>query len=114
MAGGQYSLNFTDISGTIYLGSGWTNTKVSNSVHSTNPDPVYQVDKVLLPEAIFGVAPPPAPYPDITPPADTPTSPNGASPKASSSSSSCSPRIINWVVLHYLALAVTGGLILFF
>ena len=36
------------------IGSGWTNTKASSSVHSTDPVAVYQVDKVLLPEAIFG------------------------------------------------------------
>ncbi|KAJ4975518.1 hypothetical protein NE237_000624 [Protea cynaroides] len=121
MAGGQYTLNFTDVSGTVLLGSGWTNTKVSSSVHSTNPVSVFQVDRVLLPEAIFGVAPPPAPAPaptpDTTPAADTPkSSTTKASPKSSSStsSSSSSHRIINWGVLHCLVLAMSGGFILFF
>ncbi|XP_042500261.1 fasciclin-like arabinogalactan protein 7 [Macadamia integrifolia] len=95
MAGGQFTLNFTDISGTALLSSGWTDTKVSSSVHSTNPVAVYQVDKVLLPEAIFGVAPPqapaPAPTPDIAPVADASSTPTkGTSPKSSTSSSSSS------------------------
>ncbi|PQQ19505.1 fasciclin-like arabinogalactan protein 7 [Prunus yedoensis var. nudiflora] len=35
-AGGQYTLNFTDVSGTVHLSSGWTDTKVSSSVLSTD------------------------------------------------------------------------------
>ncbi|KAF5938866.1 hypothetical protein HYC85_023125 [Camellia sinensis] len=70
-AGGQYSLNFTDVSGTVHIGSGWPNTKVSSSVYSPDPIAIYQVDKVLLPEAIFGTdippTPAPAPAPDIDP-----------------------------------------------
>ncbi|XP_043687350.1 fasciclin-like arabinogalactan protein 7 [Telopea speciosissima] len=120
MAGGQYSLNFSDTSGTALLSSGWSNTKVSSSVYSTKPVAVYQVDKVLLPETIFGQAPPqapaPAPTPEIAPAADSPSSSatekgTGASPKSSSNSSH---RIISWGALHYLALAMSGGLILFF
>ncbi|XP_043691966.1 fasciclin-like arabinogalactan protein 7 [Telopea speciosissima] len=117
MAGGQYTLNFTDVSGTVHLNSGWTNTKVSSSVHSTNPVSLFQVDKVLLPEAIFGEAPPPAPAPapspEIAPTADSPPSltEQGSSPLSSSSSSH---RIICWGALHYLALAISGGLILIF
>ncbi|KAJ4980896.1 hypothetical protein NE237_031733 [Protea cynaroides] len=118
MAGGQYSLNFTDVSGTVHLSSGWTNTKVSSSIHSTNPVSLYEVDKILLPEAIFGEppvpAPAPAPSPEIAPAADTFSSPTagGVSPKSSLPSSS--HKIINWVTLNYLALAISGGLIFFF
>ncbi|XP_010270121.1 PREDICTED: fasciclin-like arabinogalactan protein 7 [Nelumbo nucifera] len=117
-AGGQYALNFTDVSGTVHIGSGWTSTKVTSSVHSTDPVAVYQVDKVLLPEAIFGTPPPPAPAPaptpDIAPVADAPTSltRDGSSPKSSPTKSS-SYRIMSWGVLNYLVLAMSGGLILF-
>ncbi|KAF8413685.1 hypothetical protein HHK36_001677 [Tetracentron sinense] len=31
IAGGQYTLNFTDVSGTVHIGSGWTNSKVSEA-----------------------------------------------------------------------------------
>ena len=68
---------FTDVVGTVHIGSGWTNTKMSSSVHSTDPVAVYEVDKVLLLEAIFGTDIPPtlapAAAPDISPAADAPT-----------------------------------------
>jgi len=115
LAGGQYTLNFTDTSGTVRLGSGWTNTKVSSSVHSTDPVAVYQVDNVLLPEAIFGTdippTPAPAPAPDVAPAADSPTVESGHGSSASSPSGSC--RITNWGVWSYIVLAISGGLVLF-
>ncbi|RVX21800.1 Fasciclin-like arabinogalactan protein 7 [Vitis vinifera] len=99
------------------IGSGWTNTKVSSSVHSTDPVAVYQVDKVLLPEAIFGTdippTPAPAPAPDISPDADAPTAlDETGSPRASSTPSS-SYRIIGLGVWSQLVLAISGGLVLF-
>ncbi|KAA8524796.1 hypothetical protein F0562_011219 [Nyssa sinensis] len=116
LAGGQYTLNFTDVSGTAHLSSGWTNTKVSSSVHSTDPVAVYQVDKVLLPEAIFGTdippTPAPAPSPDIVPAADTPSVETGRGSSPTSSPSSSSYRIISWG-MSPLVLAISGGLILF-
>ncbi|KAM5580462.1 fasciclin-like arabinogalactan protein 7 [Rosa sericea] len=115
MAGGQYSLNFTDVSGSAHLTSGWSVTKVSSSVHSTDPVAVYQVDKVLLPEAIFGTDIPPtaapAPAPEIAPAADAPKAADsddlspGSSPDKSSSY-----RIMSW---GQLVLAISGGLVLF-
>ncbi|KAJ9686414.1 hypothetical protein PVL29_015357 [Vitis rotundifolia] len=116
-AGGQYTLNFTDVSGTVHIGTGWTNTKVSSSVHSTDPVAVYQVDKVLLPEAIFGTdippTPAPAPAPDISPAADAPAASDEAgSPRASKNASS-SYRIISLGVWSQLVLAISGGLVLF-
>ncbi|KAJ0113665.1 hypothetical protein Patl1_01893 [Pistacia atlantica] len=114
---GGYSLNFTDDSGTVHLDSGWTRTKVSSSVHSTDPVAVYQVDKVLLPEAIFGTdippMPAPAPAPVVAPTADAPsdTSDNGTSPKSSPANSS--GVVINWGIWNQLVLAVSGGLVLF-
>lgn len=111
-AGGEYSVNFTDVTGTVRLSSGWTNTKVSSSVHSTDPVAVYQIDKVLLPEAIFGTdippTPAPAPAPDISPAADSPT---GGSEAGSSTASkpSSSPKLSNsW---GHLVLAVSSGLL---
>ncbi|KAF5746134.1 hypothetical protein HS088_TW06G00299 [Tripterygium wilfordii] len=115
-AGGQYTLNFTDVSGTVLLDSGWSRTKVSSSVHSTDPVAVYQVDKVLLPEAIFGTdippMPAPAPAPEISPAADTPSSvaDKGSSPATSAPNSSNSN--INLGIFTQLVLAVSGGLAL--
>ncbi|KAM7503714.1 hypothetical protein LguiB_002618 [Lonicera macranthoides] len=116
-AGAQYSLNFTDVSGTVHIGSGWTNTKVSSAVYSTDPVAIYQVNKVLLPEAIFGTdippMPAPAPAPDIAPAADAPAGDVGKGSSAASSSPSSSYSIISWSVWSHLILGVCGGLALF-
>ncbi|XVF81518.1 hypothetical protein PTKIN_Ptkin15bG0161700 [Pterospermum kingtungense] len=120
LAGGQYTLNFTDSSGTVHLDSGWSKTKVTSAVHSTDPVAIYQVDKVLLPEAIFGTDIPPtaapAPAPDISPAADAPSADSkesGSSPKSSPSKSS-SYRIMNLSMWSQLVLAVVAGMALFF
>ncbi|XP_041005821.1 fasciclin-like arabinogalactan protein 7 [Juglans microcarpa x Juglans regia] len=118
-AGGQYTLNFTDVSGTVHISSGWTNTKVSSSVHSTDPVAIYQVDKVLLPEAIFGTdippTPAPAPSPHISPAADTPSevTADGKSSPTSSPGTSSSYRVISWGIWSHLVLALSGVLVLF-
>ncbi|KAM1121658.1 hypothetical protein ACFX13_003346 [Malus domestica] len=44
-AGESYTLNFTDALGSVHLTSGWSDIKVSSSVHSTDHVEVYQVDK---------------------------------------------------------------------
>lgn len=118
-AGGDYKLNFTDVSGDVHIDSGWSRTKVSSSVHSTDPVALYQVDKVLLPEAIFGTdippMPAPAPAPDVAPPADAPSEVSdggSASPKSSPGTNS-SHRNINWGICGQLVLAVSGLMVLF-
>ncbi|XP_021735221.1 fasciclin-like arabinogalactan protein 7 [Chenopodium quinoa] len=114
-AGGDYTLNFTDVSGTIHLTSGWSVTKVSSSVYSTEPVAIYQVDKVLLPEAIFGTdippMPAPAPAPEIAPAAaDSPAdvAKDGDSPAASKKplDSSASCRVMASLVLALAGLAL--------
>ncbi|KAE8709290.1 Fasciclin-like arabinogalactan protein 7 [Hibiscus syriacus] len=122
LAGGQYTLNFTDDSGTIHLDSGWSKTKVTSAVHSTDPVAIYQVDKVLLPKAIFGTdippTPAPAPAPDISPAAaaDSPSAESkgsSSSPEPSPSTSSCH-RIVNLSNWRQLVLAVlAGGVVMF-
>ncbi|KAL9241164.1 hypothetical protein vseg_015306 [Gypsophila vaccaria] len=105
-AGGDYTLNFTDVSGTIHMTSGWSITKISSSVWSTKPVAIYQVDKVLLPEAIFGddipPTPAPAPAPEATPPAaDAPEadSKDGKAPMSSKNDSSASYRFVASLVM---------------
>lgn len=116
-AGGQYSLNLTDESGLIRIGSDLTNTKITSSVWSTYPVAVYEVDKVLLPKAIFSVEPPmapePAPAPVVSAVADAPSVSEGkaAGPKASESSNSDSAsHIVAVGALSYLAVAASAGL----
>ncbi|PHT51830.1 hypothetical protein CQW23_06292 [Capsicum baccatum] len=119
-AGGElYSLNFTDVSGTVHLSSGWANTKVSSAVHASYPVAVYQVDKVLLPEAIFGTdippsaAPAPAPVVDIAPAADSPDGKSLAASSPDSPSHSSTHRMMCWGMLNHLFLAISGGLLMF-
>ncbi|MFS7995372.1 putative FAS1 domain-containing protein [Helianthus anomalus] len=113
LAGGSYTLNFTDVSGTVKIGSGWTNTEVSSSVHSTDPVAIYQVNRVLLPEAIFGTdipppAPAPAPVPDIAPVADAPDADGGKgrAGKASSPSGADPVGVGRWLMM---GVVVYGG-----
>ncbi|XP_027332334.1 fasciclin-like arabinogalactan protein 7 [Abrus precatorius] len=118
-AGGDYTLNFTDNSGTVHINSGWSRTKVISAVHSTDPVAIYEVDKVLLPEAIFGTdippAPAPAPTPDIAPAADSPTEQSAESKSSSPSSTpdgSSSYKIISYGIWGNLVLATFGMLVL--
>nr|XP_010928515.1 fasciclin-like arabinogalactan protein 7 [Elaeis guineensis]XP_010928516.1 fasciclin-like arabinogalactan protein 7 [Elaeis guineensis]XP_010928518.1 fasciclin-like arabinogalactan protein 7 [Elaeis guineensis] len=92
-AGGAYTLNLTDNSGLIHVASTWSNSKISSSVYTTPPVAVYEVDKVLLPVAIFSTNPPlapaPAPAPETTKPSDlapSSRSGTGSAPKSSESS----------------------------
>lgn len=115
---GEFALNFTDVSGTVHLNSGWSKTKVSSSVHSTDPVAVYQVDKVLLPEAIFGTnippTPAPAPAPEISPVADAPSSDlNGEGHAPGVTPPNSAYRIVDSGVWIQLVLAVSGVVILF-
>ncbi|KAK8717785.1 hypothetical protein V6N13_045042 [Hibiscus sabdariffa] len=123
LAGGKYTLNFTDDAGTVHLDSGWSKTEVTSAVHSTDPVAIYQVNKVLLPEAIFGTdippmpAPAPAPTPDISPAADAPSadSKGGSSSKSlPSNSSSRSIVELSLSIWSQMVLAVFGGLVLLF
>ncbi|KAI3507394.1 hypothetical protein L1887_22379 [Cichorium endivia] len=118
-------LNFTDESGTVHIGSGWTNTVVSSSVHAKDLLAIYRVNRVLLPEAIFGTdiplpepAPDPVAVPDVAPVADGPNADvgkvkgKGLGSAASSSTLSCSCRIIWWNGWRWMVMvvAVSGGL----
>ncbi|GAB4859369.1 Fasciclin-like arabinogalactan protein 7 [Ancistrocladus abbreviatus] len=116
LAGGQYTLNFTDISGTIHLTSGWSNTKISSSVLSTAPVALYEINKVLLPEAIFGTdippTPAPAPAPEIAPSADSPADlPKSEKSPSSSISPSSSYRMISVSIWSQFSLAILGGVV---
>ncbi|KAJ6804243.1 fasciclin-like arabinogalactan protein 7 [Iris pallida] len=112
-AGGQYTMNLTDDSGTIRLQSGWANTKVTSSVWSAYPVAVYEVDRVLLPKAIFAVDPPLAPAPAPTPeapvadvsPAPSKGKVGAPKPSEDSTNSGCMAGGFG-----YMALAISGAL----
>jgi len=117
-AGSQYTLNLTYDMGTIQVKSMWSNPKISSSVYSTRPVAVYEVNKVLLPMQIFKsdppLAPAPAPAPDAkaSDVAPNPTSGKAASGKAKADEKNSSYQV-GVSVVTYLALAVSGGLMLF-
>ncbi|KAI4363770.1 hypothetical protein MLD38_019945 [Melastoma candidum] len=106
-AGGQYTLNFTYTFGLVRISSGWTNTKITSSVHATDPVAIYELDRVLLPEAIYGTNIPPAaapaPSPNTTPAADAPatksnstiSSTTGSKPSAAATLTVASSRGIS-------------------
>ncbi|KAJ6401429.1 hypothetical protein OIU84_016777 [Salix udensis] len=114
---GGYALNFTDSSGTVHLDSGWSKTKVSSSVHATDPVAIYQVDKVLLPEAIFGTdippTPAPAPAPETSPTADSPTSDDTTGSAPANSHPNSSFRINGVGIWSQLVLVIAGVVVLF-
>ncbi|XP_047322544.1 fasciclin-like arabinogalactan protein 7 isoform X2 [Impatiens glandulifera] len=114
-AGGGYTLNITSVFGTVHLSSGWAKTKISSSVLSTDPIGVYEVDKVLLPEAIFGTdipptaAPAPAPVSEVAPAADSPVGEEHGSsslPKSTKKSSALSDRVLGLGAWTWLILAI--------
>lgn len=113
LAGGQYTLNFTDVSGTIHLSSGWTNTKISSSVVSTAPVAIYEINKVLLPEAIFGTdippTPAPAPAPEKTPVADSPAEEAEKAPSSGPPAPSSSPKMMGMSDWSHIVFAILGG-----
>lgn len=116
-AGSQYTLNLTDNMGSIRVKSMWSNPKISSSVYSTRPVAVYEVDKVLLPMQIFKsdppLAPAPAPAPDAkaSDVAPSPLSGKSTSAKAKAETKSSS-YYVGVGVVNYLALAISGGLVL--
>ncbi|XP_027352607.1 fasciclin-like arabinogalactan protein 11 [Abrus precatorius] len=89
---GEYPLNVTTSGNQVNVTTGVVDTTVSNVIYSDNQLAVYQVDKVLLPMALFGQAPTAAPAeaPAPTKPeknvraADSPTGSSDTSVDASS------------------------------
>ncbi|KAK6919647.1 FAS1 domain [Dillenia turbinata] len=69
--GSVFGLNFTSVAGQtnqVNVTTGVVETEINNALYQTFPLAVYQVDKVLLPEELFGnrtstSSPPPSPSP---------------------------------------------------
>ncbi|KAJ1395956.1 FAS1 domain [Sesbania bispinosa] len=58
---GEYPLNVTTSGNQVNVTTGVVDTTVSNTIYTDNQLAVYQVDKVLLPMALFGQPPTAAP-----------------------------------------------------
>ena len=78
---GVWGLNFTGQSNQVNVSTGLVVVQINNALRQDFPLAVYPVDKVLLPEALFGVKPPSA-----SPPApstkETPSSKSNATAAA--------------------------------
>lgn len=111
--GGPFGVNVTAFGNSVNVSTGLVNTPVNSAVYSQNPVAVYQVDKVLLPEEIFGVKPPAAaPTPEPGAPVSSPAvSPSGASTTGSSTSSACGSMAALAKGLYIVFLAA-GALVL--
>ncbi|KAF8409179.1 hypothetical protein HHK36_005253 [Tetracentron sinense] len=76
--GGVFGLNFTSSANQINVTTGVVQTQLNNVLQKDFPLAVYQVDKVLLPNEIFGAKPPAsAPPPSKTPTVTSSKSPSG-------------------------------------
>ncbi|XP_044968750.1 fasciclin-like arabinogalactan protein 7 [Hordeum vulgare subsp. vulgare] len=77
-AGGMYTVNVTCDPGAIRVQSRWAAAKILGTVYGVAPMAVYEIDRVLLPEAIFRVQPPvEAALPDAEPAASAPGAKGG-------------------------------------
>ncbi|KAK4749335.1 hypothetical protein SAY87_026784 [Trapa incisa] len=87
---GQFQLNVSTSGSQVNLTTGVVTTTISNTILSGKQLAVYQVDKVLLPLAMFGAPPSPAPAPDGAPntPSSLPKSAGGSSTDTSSAAAS--------------------------
>ncbi|KAF7804467.1 fasciclin-like arabinogalactan protein 11 [Senna tora] len=65
---GQFPMNVTTSGNQVNITTGVVTATVANTIYSDNQLAVYQVDKVLLPMALFGAAPTAAPAPAPTKP----------------------------------------------
>ncbi|CAJ1893920.1 unnamed protein product [Sphenostylis stenocarpa] len=87
---GEYPLNVTTSGNQVNVSTGVVNAPVSNTIFSDNQLAVYQVDKVLLPMALFGSTAPaaaPAEAPAPTKPEKNVRAGEADSPSGSSDSS---------------------------
>ncbi|KAK8657308.1 hypothetical protein V6N13_035555 [Hibiscus sabdariffa] len=112
--GAAYGLNFTGQNNQVNVSSGVVETQINNALYQKKPLAIYQVDKVLLPEAFFEASSPAAAPSPATKKASGSKSNSTASstadgPSASDNSGSMGRNIGMGLVLG-LALACMGFL----
>jgi uncharacterized surface protein with fasciclin (FAS1) repeats len=80
---GVYTVNVTSTSNQVNVSTGVNNVPVSNAMYSEFPLSVYSLDKVLLPNELFGVKPPTA-SPALAPAASEPKTKGKKTPTTAS------------------------------
>lgn len=111
---GEYPLNVTSEGQQVNITTGVVNATVANSLYSEDKLVVYQVDKVLLPQKLFGTAEAPAPAP-LAPakkkgktPATVADSPEAEASPDATTASLAPPRLTTGGGLLAAALALAG------
>ncbi|KAJ4729718.1 Fasciclin-like arabinogalactan protein [Melia azedarach] len=95
--GGVWGLNFTGQGNQVNVSSGVVETQINNALRQDFPLAVYQVDKVLLPNELFGAkSPSAAPAPTVKKPSeDSNTTLSSAKEPSTADDSSSSGKINN-------------------
>uniref|UniRef100_A0A803KYX5 FAS1 domain-containing protein n=1 Tax=Chenopodium quinoa TaxID=63459 RepID=A0A803KYX5_CHEQI len=88
--GGKYDLSPSTSGDTVTLHTGVDSSRVAGTLLDSTPVVVYSVDNVLLPVALFGESPAPAPAPESDSPSPAP-SPEADSPSPASTPASSPP-----------------------
>lgn len=65
LAGGRYAVNVTYDGGVVHVMSRWSSARVVGSVYESAAMAVYELDTVLLPDALFHAHPPVAATPPV-------------------------------------------------
>lgn len=110
---GPFGLNFTSQGNQLNVTTGVVETQINNALKQQFPLAVYQVDKVLLPEELFGTkSPTPAPAPEKTPvgsPKSKDTKAGEPSPADNNDNGSTETRV-GWGLVVGLGLVCMGAL----
>lgn len=77
----KYALSISSAGNTVTLSSGLIKSTVTNTLEDDQPIALYTINKLLLPTEIFGVAPAPAPTPELAP-SSSPTLAEAPAPEA--------------------------------
>ena len=112
---GPYTLNITsDTNNQVNVSSGVVDVRINNALYNAKPLAVYSVDKVLLPNDLFGVKPPssapPAPTKKPAKGASVAEAPTGSADSAPSGAAPGGAGVAGWS-LAALVLAAAGSLL---
>ncbi|CAL4909557.1 unnamed protein product [Urochloa decumbens] len=115
---GPYTLNITaDSKSQVNVSTGLVATRLGTALRDTMPLAVYSVDKVLLPNDLFGVKPPASspPAPKGKKPAKGGSSvaeaPLGSDDSAPTGAAAGGARVAGWSLLAAMVLAAAGSLL---
>ncbi|GMY10237.1 fasciclin-like arabinogalactan protein 13 [Fagus crenata] len=106
---GVWGLNFTGQGNQVNVSTGIVVTQINNALRQQSPLAVYQVDKVLLPQELFGAkAPASAPTPAKTPSSSSNnTSTNTTAPASSTGGENAGERnVVGWSTFTTLGLGL--------